>query len=108
MAGAVPATQTGAAAGTNPNIRTIGGAVGAAVVSTIRGSNSSALGVPTEAGYRFAFAMLAAAARASLIACLVIPATLTPADPAFEHETPGREAAESLDRASRSRHLQSR
>ena len=32
------------------------------MVSTILGSNSRALGVPTEAGYRFAFATLAAAA----------------------------------------------
>jgi hypothetical protein len=95
-----PATQTGAAAGINANIRTIGGAVGAAVVSTILGSNSSALGVPTEAGYRIAFATLAAAALASLIACLVVQTALTPADPAFEYETAEQEAAESLDRAS--------
>lgn len=66
--------QTGVAAGMNANIRTIGGAVGAAVVSSILGSHPGRFGVPTEAGYRVAFLTLAGAGLLSLIACLLIPA----------------------------------
>ncbi|MEH1168263.1 MFS transporter [Micromonospora sp. CPCC 205539] len=93
----VPVTQTGAAAGMNANIRTIGGALGAAVVSTILGSHPGVLGVPAESGYTIAFAALTIAALASLIACLVIPTALSSDDVAPEHETPEQEAAELLD-----------
>ncbi len=95
---AVPATQTGATAGMNANIRTIGGALGAAVVSSILGSHRGVLGLPAESGYTLAFAALATAALLSLIACLVIPTALGPGGAAPEHETPEQEAAALLDR----------
>jgi Na+/melibiose symporter-like transporter len=91
---AVPASQTGAAAGMNANIRTIGGAVGAAVVSSILGSHPGRFGVPTEAGYRLAFLTLAGAGLLSLIACLIIP---TPAADVAREEQPDQYVAEMVD-----------
>jgi MFS family permease len=84
---AVPATQTGAAAGMNANIRTIGGALGAAMVSTILGSHSGALGLPTANGYTIAFAALAVAALGSLVACLAIPTAIEAHEPAGAGKT---------------------
>jgi MFS family permease len=86
---AVPANQTSAAASMNANIRTVGGAVGAAVVSSILGSHLGRFGVPTESGYRLVFLTLAAAGLLSLIVCLLIPAPATgdvpPEAPPDEH-----------------------
>jgi MFS family permease len=93
---AVPTTQTSAAAGMNANIRTIGGALGAAVVASILSDHPGILGRPSEAGFTLAFAALAAAALASLLACLLIP-TASPHDLRSERETPEQEAAELLD-----------
>jgi MFS family permease len=67
----VKRTETGVAAGMNANIRTIGGAFGAAVVATVIASTSHASGLPTQAGYLAGFAvigfgMLAAAAVAAV------------------------------------------
>jgi EmrB/QacA subfamily drug resistance transporter len=84
---AVPAAQTGAATGMNANIRTIGGALGAAVVSTILGSHSGALGLPTASGYTIAFATLAVTALGSLVACLAIPAAIAAHEPAGPAQT---------------------
>lgn len=92
---AVPANQTGAAAGMNANIRTVGGAVGAAVVSSILGSHPGRFGVPTEGGYRLAFLTLAGAGLLSLIACLLIPAPATGEVP--REEPPDEYVAELLD-----------
>jgi MFS family permease len=78
---AVPAAQTGAATGMNANIRTIGGALGAAVVSTILGSHTGALGRPTANGYTIAFAALAVTALGSLVACLAIPTAIEAHEP---------------------------
>lgn len=70
---AVPAEHTGAATGMNANIRTIGGAVGAAVVATVLASSTSAGGFPSEGSYTAAFLLLAIAALVGLISCLLIP-----------------------------------
>ncbi len=75
---AVPAEHTGAATGTNANIRTIGGAVGAAAVATILASGTSTGGHPAESGYTTVFVLLAATAAAGLLAGLLIPATHEP------------------------------
>jgi MFS family permease len=69
---AVPAEHTGAATGMNANIRTIGGAVGAAVVATVLASHTGASGLPSESGYTTAFLLLAAAAVVGLAASLLI------------------------------------
>ncbi|RYE41818.1 MAG: MFS transporter [Hyphomicrobiales bacterium] len=70
---AVPAEHTGAATGMNANIRTIGGAVGAAVVGTILASRTTSEGFPSEGGYTAVFALLAVTAAVGLVSCLLIP-----------------------------------
>jgi MFS family permease len=71
---AVPNSHTSAAAGMNANIRTVGGAIGAAIVATVLGSHTGASGVPSEHGWVVAFAALSVAAAASAATCLLIPA----------------------------------
>ncbi|MFF8910791.1 MFS transporter [Streptomyces olivaceoviridis] len=71
---AVPAEHTGAVSGMNANIRTIGGAVGAAVVTTVLASTARAGGYPSEGGWVAVFLLLAAAAVLGLASCLLIPA----------------------------------
>lgn len=56
---AVSPEQTGVASGMNANIRTIGGAVGSAVMSTIVTAHVTSDGLPREAGYSTGFAVLA-------------------------------------------------
>lgn len=69
---AVPAHQTGVATGMNANVRTIGGSVGTAVVSSVVTSSVAANGLPPEHAYVLAFLVLglgfaAAAAIATLV-----------------------------------------
>ena len=70
---AVPPVQTGVASGMNANIRTIGGAIGAAVVSSIIASQFLPDGYPTKADYTKAFAFLAAMTVVAIIAAVFIP-----------------------------------
>jgi EmrB/QacA subfamily drug resistance transporter len=65
--------QTGVASGMNANIRTIGGAVGAAVMSSIVTSHLSSAGVPSESGYITGFTVLGGVMVLSVIAALLIP-----------------------------------
>ena len=71
---AVPAEQTGAANGMNANIRTIGGAIGSAVMSTIVTSHVTADGLPLEQGYTSGFTVLAVAMLVAALAGTTIPA----------------------------------
>ena len=70
---AVPSTQTGVASGMNANIRTIGGAIGAAVMASIVTSHLQAGGLPKEAGYTAGFGMLAGSLLLAALAGLLIP-----------------------------------
>ena len=72
---AVPREQTGVASGMNANIRTIGGSIGAAVMSSIVTSHPQASGLPREAGYTHGFAMLTVVAVAAAAAALIVPST---------------------------------
>jgi len=54
----VPSGQTGAATGRNANIRTIGGAIGTAVLSSAITGNLQPSGVPVESGFTNAFIAL--------------------------------------------------
>jgi EmrB/QacA subfamily drug resistance transporter len=65
--------QTGVASGMNANIRTIGGAVGAAVMSSIVTSQVSSSGVPSESGYVIGFVFLGGVMVLSVLAALLIP-----------------------------------
>lgn len=69
---AVPSSQTGAATGMNANIRTIGGAAGAAVIGVVL-TTHEANGVPTEHGYVVVFALLAVASLLAALSALAIP-----------------------------------
>ncbi|MEV4539612.1 MFS transporter [Asanoa sp. NPDC049518] len=70
---AVPAHQTGAANGMNANIRSIGGAMGAAVMASIVGAHVLPSGLPTESGYTVGFAVLGLACVGAALAALLVP-----------------------------------
>ena len=69
----VPSHQTGVASGMNANIRTIGGAIGAAVMASIVTASTQSNGLPKESGYTYGFGMLAAMAVLAAAAGLLIP-----------------------------------
>jgi len=71
---AVPSSQTGVASGMNANIRTIGGAIGAAVTSSIVTSRLQGDGLPAASGYTKGFAFLAAMTVVAVVAAIFIPA----------------------------------
>jgi MFS family permease len=71
----VPAHQTGVASGMNANIRTIGGSIGAAVMSSIVTSSAHAGRLPTENGYTGGFAVLTVASVGAALAAFFVPAT---------------------------------
>jgi MFS family permease len=71
----VPRSQTGAASGMNANIRTIGGSIGTAVVSSIITGHLQASGLPFESGFTNAFTVLACVAGAAVVLALLVPAT---------------------------------
>jgi EmrB/QacA subfamily drug resistance transporter len=73
---AVPPEQTGVASGMNANIRTIGGALGSAVMSSIVVSGVHAGQVPHESGYTHGFTLLAVATIVAAIAGTLVPSTL--------------------------------
>jgi EmrB/QacA subfamily drug resistance transporter len=69
----VPAHQTGAATGMNANIRTIGGSIGTAVVSSVIIAHVQGNGVPVESGYTHGFVLLAATSAVAAAAALLVP-----------------------------------
>jgi EmrB/QacA subfamily drug resistance transporter len=85
---AVPQSQTGVASGMNANIRTVGGALGSAVVASIVTSHLQSDGLPVEAGYTHGFALLVVT---STLAALV--AVMVPVVRARTHVVPGPQAA---------------
>jgi EmrB/QacA subfamily drug resistance transporter len=70
---AVPPSQTGVASGMNANIRTIGGAVGAAVMASIVTSSVLHGGLPTQSGYTRGFGFLAVVTLGAVVAAFFIP-----------------------------------
>jgi MFS family permease len=84
---AVPQSQTGVASGMNDNIRTVGGALGSAVVASVITANARPDGFPLEAGYVHGFALLVAT---SALATLV--AVFVPVIKARTHVVPGPQA----------------
>ena len=82
---AVPHAQTGVASGMNANIRTIGGAVGAAVMSSIVTSSLLHSGYPEASGYTRGFAFLAAMTVVAIVAAVLIPTAASEAAGA-DHE----------------------
>jgi EmrB/QacA subfamily drug resistance transporter len=78
---AVPPAQTGVASGMNANIRTIGGAIGAAVMGSVVTLHLRADGLPEESGYTVGFTMLAVAMVAAIVASALIPNLARRSDP---------------------------
>ena len=70
---AVPAAQTGVASGMNANLRTIGGAIGTAVMAAIVTFRPQASDIPREAGYTWGFTALAIGMFIAGIGALLIP-----------------------------------
>ena len=69
---AVPQSQTGVASGMNANIRTVGGALGSAVLASVITANARPDGLPVESGYSNGFTVLVVtSALAALVAMLV-------------------------------------
>lgn len=69
----VDPSQTAVASGMNVNIRTIGGALGSAIVASIVASDVSSSGLPRESAFTASFIFLALISMLSLIAALLIP-----------------------------------
>jgi EmrB/QacA subfamily drug resistance transporter len=85
----VPASQTGAASGMNANIRTIGGSIGTAVVSSIVTGHVQPGGLPYESGFTHSFVVLALTSAAAVVLALLVPAARrSSASGAAVRETP--------------------
>lgn len=83
----VPSDMTGVANGMNAVLRTIGGAVGAAVLGailtavTLDGTGGAARSVPSLTAYQICFALLALACVVSAVVALAVPAASAPTTP---------------------------
>jgi EmrB/QacA subfamily drug resistance transporter len=87
---AVPASQTGVASGMNANIRTIGGAIGAAIMASIVTSHLQPSGLPLESGYTKGFAFLGITTMVATLAAVFLPTAPNPEalpdhDPHLDH-----------------------
>lgn len=90
---AVPPEQTGVASGMNANIRTIGGSIGTAVMSSIVTAHLLSNGLPREISYTRGFTVLGGALLLGAIAGLLIPAISgTKLEEQLEMEPHGLEA----------------
>jgi sugar phosphate permease len=69
----VPPDQTGVASGMNANIRTIGGSIGAAAMSSVVTASAHNGGLPTESGYDHGFILLTIAAVGAAAAGVLVP-----------------------------------
>ena len=74
----MPAGQTGVAIGMNANIRTIGGAFGAAIMTAIVTAQHGAGGLPVEQGFIPGFLLFGGVATVALLVALLIPAAARP------------------------------
>jgi MFS family permease len=74
----VPAAQTGVAMGMNSNVRTIGGAFGAAVMTAIVTAQHQPGGLPAEQGFTAGFLLFGGIAVVALLVALMIPPLKAP------------------------------
>jgi predicted MFS family arabinose efflux permease len=70
---AVPPEHTGVATGMNANIRTVGGTIGSAVMTSIVTAETLPSGYPAEQGYINGFGFLALIALGAALAAMLIP-----------------------------------
>jgi len=69
----VPPEQTGVASGMNTNLRTIGGSIGTAVVSSLISAQLLPSGVPVESGFTHAFILMTVLAAVAVGAAVLVP-----------------------------------
>jgi MFS family permease len=82
----VPPSQTGAASGMNANIRTIGGAMGTAIMTAIVTAHRQPAGFPDEQGFTAGFAIFALVSAVAVVVCLLLPsakAAVAPRNPTW-------------------------
>lgn len=84
---AVPQSQTGVASGMNTNIRTVGGAIGSAVVASVVTSQLQPSGFPVESGYTNGFLVLTLTGAGAALVAVFIPVVRAPT-----HVVPGPQA----------------
>jgi EmrB/QacA subfamily drug resistance transporter len=84
---AVPQTQTGVASGMNANIRTVGGALGGAVLASVVTAGARPDGLPVEAGYVHGFTVLVVTSGLAALVALFVPVVR-----ARTHVVPGPQA----------------
>jgi EmrB/QacA subfamily drug resistance transporter len=89
----VPPEQTGVASGMNANIRTIGGSIGAAVMSSIVTSQLHPNGVPLESGYTRGFAMITLATLVAAFVAMLVPSVPRGPAPTDAEHAPHAELA---------------
>ena len=70
---AVPSTHTGVATGMNANIRTVGGAIGSQVVTSVIVAGVAAGALPHERGYVLSFLVLATGMILAGVAAMFVP-----------------------------------
>jgi EmrB/QacA subfamily drug resistance transporter len=70
---AVPPDQTGVASGMNTNIRTVGGSIGASLMTSVVTADLAPTGLPRESGYTHGFSMLGGALVIAILAVLLMP-----------------------------------
>jgi MFS family permease len=70
---AVPPSQTGVASGMNANIRTVGGALGSAVVASVVTASSRPDGLPLESGYTHGFTVLVVTSGLAALVAVLVP-----------------------------------
>lgn len=84
---AVPQSQTGVASGMNTNIRTVGGAIGSALLATVVTAEVQPTGLPVESGYTHGFLLLAITSTAAAVVAVLVPVVR-----ARTHVVPGPQA----------------
>ncbi|MET1038304.1 MAG: MFS transporter [Aeromicrobium sp.] len=70
---AVTPAQTGVASGMNANIRTVGGALGSAVLASVITANARPDGLPIESGYSHGFTLLVVTSGLAALVAVLIP-----------------------------------
>ena len=70
---AVPQSQTGVASGMNANIRTVGGALGSAVLASVITANARPDGLPLESGYTHGFTVLVVTSGLAALVAVLVP-----------------------------------
>ena len=84
---AVPQTQTGVASGMNANIRTVGGALGGAVLASVITAGHRPDGFPWSPGYTHGFTLLVVTSALAALVALAVPVVK-----ARTHLVPGPQA----------------